>query len=69
MRVRILDLARNDLIEGFHFYEDREKGLGAYFLTSLCSDIEALNVYGDPSKGLSNVAPGPLEEVSVHRLL
>jgi hypothetical protein len=28
MRLQILDLARNDLIEGFHFYEDKEEGLG-----------------------------------------
>ena len=28
MRLQILDLARNDLIEGFHFYEDKEGGLG-----------------------------------------
>src|SRR5690348_16588648 len=42
MRLQILDLARNDLIEGFRFYEDKEKGLGRYFLVSLYSDIEAL---------------------------
>src|SRR5690348_2028660 len=46
MRLQILDLARNDLIEGFRFYEDKEKGLGRYFLVSLYSDIEALKVFG-----------------------
>jgi hypothetical protein len=46
MRLQILDLARNDLIEGFRFYEDKEKGLGRYFLASLYSDIEALKVFG-----------------------
>ena len=25
MRLRILEVARDDLIEGFHFYEDKEK--------------------------------------------
>jgi len=46
MRLQILDLARRDLIEGFHFYEDKEKGLGDYFLVSLYSDIESLKVFG-----------------------
>ncbi len=31
MRLQILDLAKSDLIGGFHFYEDKEKGLGGYF--------------------------------------
>ena len=42
MRLQILDGARDDLIEGFHFYEDMEAGLGECFLTNLYSDIEAL---------------------------
>ena len=46
MRLQILDLAANDLIEGFHFYDDKEQGLGDYFLTSLYSDIESLKVFG-----------------------
>ncbi len=46
MRLQILDLAREDLIEGFHFYEDKEKGLGDYFLVNLYSDIESLKVFG-----------------------
>ena len=41
MRVRILDTARDDLIQGFHFYEQQESGLGDYFLSSLYADIEA----------------------------
>jgi hypothetical protein len=43
MRLQVLDSARNDLIEGFYFYEKQEPGLGDYFLTSLYSDMEALN--------------------------
>ncbi len=46
MRLQILDLAREDLVEGFHFYEDKEKGLGDYFLVNLYSDIESLKVFG-----------------------
>ena len=46
MRLQILDLARYDLIEGFQFYEDKEKGLGRYFLVNLYSDIEGLKLFG-----------------------
>lgn len=46
MRLQILDAARDDLIEGFHFYEDKEAGLGDYFLVNLYSDIESLKVFG-----------------------
>jgi hypothetical protein len=46
MRLQILDLARDDLIEGFYFYEGKEEGLGGYFLVNLYSDIESLKVFG-----------------------
>lgn len=46
MRLQILDGARDDLIEGFHFYEDIEAGLGEYFLANLYSDNEALMELG-----------------------
>ena len=46
MRIRILDEAQDDLIQGFRFYEGREAGLGAYFLDCLFSDIDSLLVYG-----------------------
>ena len=45
MNIELLDLARQDLIEGFHFYEENEPGLGDYFLTSLFADIDALRIY------------------------
>jgi hypothetical protein len=38
--------ARDDLLAGFHYYEDKEDGLGRYFLVSLYSDIESLKVFG-----------------------
>jgi hypothetical protein len=46
MIVRIEAPARNDLVEGYKFYEENEKGLGEYFLASLFSDIESLRIYG-----------------------
>jgi len=45
VRIRILDLAERDLIEGFRFYEAQETGLGSYFLTNLFADIESLRLY------------------------
>lgn len=35
MRIEILDLAKQDLLDGFQFYEQKEQGLGDYFLTNL----------------------------------
>jgi hypothetical protein len=45
MKIKILDQAARDLIEGFYFYEEQGKGLGSYFLTSLYADIESLKIY------------------------
>ena len=45
MRIEILDQARDDLIEGFDFYEAQEAGLGSYFLSNLYGDIESLYLY------------------------
>ena len=45
MKIEILDEAQQDLIEGFHFYENRESGLGSYFLDCLFSDIDSLILY------------------------
>jgi hypothetical protein len=41
MKLELLDLAMGDLIEGYHFYELQEAGLGTYFLDTLCSDIDS----------------------------
>jgi hypothetical protein len=46
MRIEILDQAAEDLVEGFHFYEAQQPGLGSYFLSSLYGDIESLRLYG-----------------------
>ena len=42
MKVRILPLARNDLSEGYWFYEERAEGLGEYFLSSLEGELDEL---------------------------
>lgn len=46
MRVEILSEAEQDLLDGFSFYEAQEEGLGAYFLDSLFSDIDSVQLYG-----------------------
>ncbi len=45
MRVEILDEARQDLVDGYRFYESQVVGLGEYFLDSLSSDIDSLQFY------------------------
>jgi plasmid stabilization system protein ParE len=45
MRVQILDEAEQDLLDGFGFYETQGEGLGGYFLDSLFSDIDSLQLY------------------------
>jgi hypothetical protein len=45
MKIRILESATEDLLQGFRFYEHQEKGLGGYFLDSLFSDIDSLQVF------------------------
>jgi hypothetical protein len=46
MKVEILGEAKIDLLDGFRFYERRSEGLGDYFLDSLFSDIDSLQIYG-----------------------
>jgi len=35
VKIEILDLARDDLINGFHFYNNQRPGIGDYFLTNI----------------------------------
>ncbi len=51
VKIKILESARDDLKEGFHFYEVQQEGLGAYFLDSLYSDIESLKLFA----GIHNI--------------
>ena len=45
MKLQILDEAQQDLIDGFRFYECQSEGLGDYFIDSLFSDIDSLQIY------------------------
>lgn len=45
MRIQILDPAKQDLIDGYYFYETQAEGVGRYFLDSLYSDIDSLKLY------------------------
>ncbi|MBD3375185.1 type II toxin-antitoxin system RelE/ParE family toxin [candidate division KSB1 bacterium] len=45
MKIEILKSAHQDLISGFYFYEKQGKGLGTYFLDTLFSDIDSLQIY------------------------
>jgi hypothetical protein len=38
MKIKILESAKEDLKEGFHFYEFQERGIGKYFLEALSVD-------------------------------
>jgi len=43
--LEILDEAKEDLAEGYQFYEDQSPGLGSYFLDSIFADIDSLLLY------------------------
>lgn len=46
-RLRInLRMTKFTAFEGFHFYEEKEKGLGDYFLSNLFAAVESLKVFG-----------------------
>lgn len=45
MKIRILPPARFDLIDGYWFYEEREIGLGDYFIESILADMDSLVLY------------------------
>ena len=38
MKIEILDSARQDLIDGYRFYEKQAEGVGVYFLDTLFTD-------------------------------
>ena len=45
MKVKILKSALDDLINGYKFYERLSQRLGSYFLDSLFSDIDSLQLF------------------------
>jgi hypothetical protein len=40
--IEILPRAKEDLVAGFHFYDQQAQGLGGYFRDSLFADVESL---------------------------
>lgn len=46
MKVELLDEAVRDLLDGWEFYDQRERGLGAYFIDSLYADLRSLVIHG-----------------------
>ena len=46
MKIKILESAIEDLKRGHGFYEKLSKGLGSYFIDTLFSDIDSLQLYG-----------------------
>ena len=46
MKVEILGAAEDDLIDGHAFYERQQPGIGDYFLDTLFSEIDSLQLYG-----------------------
>ena len=67
MKVQILDEAEQDLIDGFRFYEAQNQGIGDYFLDSLFSDIESLQLLrGHPRATLRLLSPA-LQAFSLSR--
>ncbi len=45
MHIKILDDAKEDILESMLFYEAQQYGVGDYFLDSISSDIESLHLY------------------------
>jgi plasmid stabilization system protein ParE len=45
MIIRILRSARRTVADGIRFYERQQTGLGAYFFSSIMSDLRSLNIY------------------------
>lgn len=43
--IRLLDEARQDLLDGSAFYDRLQRGIGDYFWNSLLADIESLQIH------------------------
>ena len=59
MRIRLLESAKEDLREGWRFYERNATGLGDYFLDCIQADVRSLTIYA----GVHETADG------FHRML
>ena len=45
MEIHLLESAKEDLKDGFRFYENQSPGLGEYFLESIQGDVKSLRIY------------------------
>lgn len=45
MKIKILESTKEDLKEGYYFYELKRKGVGSYFLEALSADIESIKIF------------------------
>jgi len=45
MRVKVLDSAHQDMLDGYWFYERQGVGLGDYFADTLYGEIDSLALY------------------------
>lgn len=59
MDIRLLETAKEDLREGWNFYEQNAVGLGDYFLDCMQADVRSLKVFA----GIHEMADG------FHRML
>ena len=69
MNIEILDEAQQDLLEGFHFDERIEMGLGSYFFNSLLSDIDSLVLLRRHSPHRVGILPCAVQAISFRNLL
>ncbi|MEK7856846.1 MAG: hypothetical protein AAB288_12205 [Acidobacteriota bacterium] len=44
MNIRVLRSARRTIADGIRFYDRPQSGLGAYFLSSIMSDLRSLSI-------------------------
>jgi hypothetical protein len=59
VEIRVLETAKEDLREGWKFYEKNSAGLGEYFLDCIQADVRSLQIYA----GIHEMAEG------FHRML
>jgi hypothetical protein len=59
VQIRLLESAKDDLREGWRFYEQNHIGLGDYFLDCIQADVRSLTIYA----GVHETADG------FHRML
>jgi len=45
VKIVVTNAARENIIEGFRFYEEQVSGLGQYYRESIYSDIDSLEIY------------------------